>query len=194
MERNIILWLAIGLTALTNAQNEVQIDTGKSVISWTGSNLFKFNKHYGTVKFNVGTFTMDQDSIRGGSFEIDMNSIFNTDGDYNEMLVWHLKNPDFFDVEKYPTAQLEILDVKYSGDNKMMLTADLTIKKITRSIQINSTIEHNDNSLRMRSKFIIDRTRWNINFESKGLIGSAKDGIISDAIEFEVFVITKQPL
>ena len=194
MKRSIILWLAIGLTTMVNAQSEVQIDTNESVISWTGSNLFKFNKHYGTVKFNVGSFTMDQDSIRGGSFEIDMNSILNTDGEYNEMLVWHLKNPDFFNVEKYPTAQLEISDLQYLDDNKLKLTADLTIKKITRSIQINSTIERNDNSLSMRSKFIIDRTRWNINFESKSLIGSAKDGIISDAIEFEVLVTTKQPL
>lgn len=38
----------------------------------------------------------------------------------------------------------------------------------------------------MISKFIINRTRWNVMFNSKDVFSVFKDDIISDAIEMEV--------
>ena len=45
------------------------------------------------------------------TFIIDMSTITNTDledAEYNAKLVNHLKSDDFFGVEKFPTAKLEI--------------------------------------------------------------------------------------
>ncbi len=189
MKKIILLTVAVCSTILASAQYE--IDTSKSLVRWTGSNLFKFNEHYGTVKFKNGVILMDKDSIVGGSFDVDMNSIINADGKYNEMLVGHLKNEDFFDVEKYPIAKLEITNVKYTNSVSLSISAELTIKNITEPIEYKSTFENHQNKIVMKSKFIIDRTRWKINYESKSLFDSLKDDIISDAIEFEVIITTK---
>ncbi|AUP79279.1 YceI family protein [Flavivirga eckloniae] len=169
-----------------NIVNTTKIDTNKSVVKWSGSNLFKYNKHYGTVKFVKGHIIKFNDVIQGGAFEIDMNSIVNTDGKYNEMLVDHLKNQDFFDVEKYPTAAIKFTEVVHKDATTIKVKAKLTIKGVTNDIDFNMTSKVIDGMYEMHSKFIIDRTRWGIEYESKGMIGSVKDGIISDAIEFEV--------
>lgn len=186
MKKIILLALISCFTFITNAQKKIKIDTTKSVVKWTGSNLFKYNKHFGTVKFINGHIIKSNDVILGGRFEIDMNAIVNTDGKYNDMLVSHLKNQDFFDVEKHPVATLEFTEVVHKNVNTIKVKAKLTIKDITNEIDFNIKFKVVDGTYEMNSKFIIDRTRWGIKYESKGLFGSIKDDIISDAIEFEV--------
>ncbi len=188
MKKIILLLVIAGSIVSANAQKNLKIDTSKSIIKWTGSNLFKFNKHYGTVKFESGKIITKNDSIIGGHFKIDMRTIINTDGKYNEMLVGHLKNKDFFNVEEHPTSKLEILSLKYKDTIQIKVEANLTIKGVTKKINYRSTIETSDDGVVMKSSFIIDRTRWGINYESKSILGSLKDDTISDAIEFEVII------
>jgi len=187
-----LLLVAFGAMSVDCAQNEIKIDTSKSYVKWTGSNLFQFNEHFGTVKFESGKINLAKDSISGGQFVIDMNSIVNTDGKYNEMLVDHLKGSDFFEVEKFPTAKLEIIKIKYTDSINLDIEAKLTIKDVTEILDYRSTFENFGNERTMKSKFKIDRTRWKINYESKGMVGSVKDGIISDAIEFEVVITSER--
>lgn len=189
MKKIIILLVSISTISIAQGQGTIKIDTAKSVIQWRGSNLFKFNQHYGTVKFTSGDVFMNGDGIAGGKFVADMNSITNTDGKYNEMLVSHLKHQDFFHVEKYPTTKLEIHQVKSGKNGQMEIDALLTIKGISRPIKFSATWEKGPNETMLKSKFIIDRTRWGISYESKGVVGSVKEGIISDAIEFEVILV-----
>ncbi|MGW9684683.1 YceI family protein [Flagellimonas sp. 2504JD1-5] len=202
MKKIIILLVSIGTISIAQGQGSIKIDTEKSVIKWSGSNLFKFNRHYGTVKFLSGEISMadpanfpspeisdNRPKIADGKFVVDMNSIVNTDGKYNEMLVSHLKHKDFFDVEKYPTAKLEIHKIKHRDNGQMEIEALLTIKGISRTIKFSSTMKKGPKGTLLKSKFIIDRTRWGINHESQGLVGSVKDDIISDAIEFEVIIV-----
>lgn len=189
--KKIILLVIVGSVLSVHAQNQIKIDTSKSSIKWTGSNLFKFNKHYGTVKFKNGEIIFKNDTITGGKFEIDMSTIVNTDGKYNEMLVEHLKNEDFFNVEKYPISELEILSLKYINDSQIDIEANLTIKGVTQIINYKSILENSDKGWVMKSNFIIDRTRWGVNYESKSFLDGLKDDAISDAIEFEVVITGK---
>ena len=191
MKKSIVFLTFLCSLSLVSAQNEVPIDTSKSLVKWTGSNLFKFNKHFGTVKFKNGVFLTKRDSLVGGKFEMDMTSIINTDGKYNEMLVGHLKNEDFFDVKKFPASQLEILEVRYIDRTQLEIKANLTIKNSTEPIAFSATLENVNDTMVLKSKFIIDRIRWKINYESKSLLNSLKDDIISDAIAFEVMVSSK---
>ena len=108
MKKIVLLFIYLLPFTLLQAQSEVKIDTSSSYVKWTGSSLFRFNEHYGTVKFIDGEIIKDKDSVSGGHFNIDMNSIINTDGNYNKNLVDHLKGKDFFNVEKYPIAKLII--------------------------------------------------------------------------------------
>lgn len=170
----------------TFSQSKRDIDLLNSTVGWYGSNLFNFNEHYGTVTFKKGYFLIENEKIMGGEFIIDMHTIKNTDGDFNEMLVWHLKNPDFFDVEKYPTAKLSIQNVHYENEEVAYVNALLTIKNISHPISFKADFTEQAGNKLMKTKFIIDRTKWKINYESKSLFDSLKEDIISDAIKYEV--------
>ena len=168
--------------------NRVELDIKSSIVKWEGSNLFKINKHNGTVKFKNGHVLKKNGNILGGEFIIEMASIVNTDGKHNEMLVNHLKDEDFFDVKKYPNAKLQINNVIYESNDSVRIIANLIIKGITKEIQFKPKFNVIDKKEVMTSKFTIDRTLWGINYESKGTLGVVKDDIISDTIELEVIV------
>lgn len=53
----------------------------------------------------------------------------------NEMRDGHLKSGDFFEVETYPTITFRSTNAKQDGD-QLILTGDLTIRGVTRSVDI----------------------------------------------------------
>ena len=48
----------------------------------------------------------------------------------------HLKSPDFFDVEKYPTLKFHSTSVKRAGDGKLQVVGDLTLGGQTKPITL----------------------------------------------------------
>jgi len=51
----------------------------------------------------------------------------------------HLRSDDFFDVENHPTATFKSTDVKVTGDKTAIISGDLTIRGITKNVDINTT-------------------------------------------------------
>lgn len=187
-----ILFIAITIysTIYSFAQEKLEIDILKSELKWSADYAFYFNGHYGTIEFREGYFIKSNDTVSGGEFIIDMNSIKNTDikkADANADLVNHLKNEDFFDVEKFPTAKLVITKVFYHDKTHMKIHANLTIKGVTKPINFQAEVDSEKGQL--LTKFKIDRTLWGITYNSKEIEGKLKDGLISDAIGFEVIVV-----
>jgi polyisoprenoid-binding protein YceI len=87
----------------------------------------------GSFKTFEGTVTAEGDTFEGASveFSLDVNSI-----DTNqEMRDGHLKGPEFFDAEKYPTITFKSTSLT---DDK--LTGDLTIKGVTKPVTLD--VEH----------------------------------------------------
>lgn len=172
------------VSTVSIAQKKLNINTSKSSIKWIGEYTFYFGGHDGNIKFKEGYFIKTGELISGGEFIIDMTSITNNDikaKKANEGLVNHLKEPEFFDVKKYPIAKLVITKVDYFEDKSMRFKADLTIKGITESIRFNATPNYDEKSL--STKFKIDRTRWNVSYKSK-----IKNSAISDGIGFEILL------
>lgn len=48
----------------------------------------------------------------------------------------HLRSPDFFDVEKYPTITFKSKRVEPAGDGKLKVTGDLTIHGTTKEVAL----------------------------------------------------------
>lgn len=48
----------------------------------------------------------------------------------------HLKSPDFFNVEKYPTMKFKSTSIKEVGDDKYELAGDLTLHGITKPVTV----------------------------------------------------------
>lgn len=182
--RKIIFVLITILSASikTHSQEKLPINITESSIKWIGEYTFYFGGHDGYVNFKEGYFIKNNNAITGGEFIIDMNSITNTDIKQQEgkdNLVKHLKDPDFFDVAKFPFAKLVITKVKYSDATHARFEGDFTLKGITKPI--NFRAEFNYEQKEMTTRFKIDRRAWNVNYSSK-----LRDGAISDAIGFEI--------
>ena len=184
--KKIILFIAAILLLNTSSfsQEKLNINIQQSTIKWIGEYTFYFGGHNGFINFKEGYFIKKGAIITGGEFIIDMNSITNTDitdKKGNKSLVNHLKNSDFFDVKKYPLGNLKITKVEYSDKTNARIEADLTLKGVTKSINFRAEFNYSEKELKTRFK--IDRKRWNVNYKSK-----FKDGAISDAIGFEVSI------
>lgn len=189
----IIITIVISLiiSGMSNAQNLINIDVEKSTVKWLGSSMIYFNDHYGTVEIENGLLTTKDGRISAGIFQIDMKTIENVDGGFNQSLVDHLKDPDFFDVANFPTATIEIMRVKYHSNIKLECVANLTIKGITKEVNIIADVDTFNGRMRVQSKFKIDRSRWDIRYGSKSFFSDLGDKAISDVITFEVSLIAK---
>ncbi|CAM1350329.1 YceI family protein [Tenacibaculum halocynthiae] len=178
----IVIISIMSLSMNIKAQEKLIINTKSSTIKWNGYYTFYFGGHEGTINFTEGYFIKTNDKITGGSFIIDMNTLVSTDiekGKAKTNLENHLKDPDFFDVQKHPKASLIITKVKYFKDGAVRIEANLTLKSITKPINFNATMDYENK--RLTTKFKIDRRRWKVNYTSK-----VRDGAISDAIGFDV--------
>lgn len=187
--KNGILFIMMTIFSIiySYAQEQLRINPSKSELKWFGINVLNIGGHHGIVHFKEGYFIKTNSKITGGSFTIDMNTIASIEGnktDYNNGLVKHLKNEDFFDVEKFRTAKLMITDVNYQDTTHLLVVANLTIKEITVPITFDAEIDFEKQQ--MLTKFEIDRTLWGITYESQTYSINLKDKAISDMIAFEV--------
>ncbi|WP_432670023.1 YceI family protein [Flavobacterium sp. SM2513] len=171
-----------------------KIDMENSVVDWKGSK--PGTTHTGTIKFSDGEAMVTDGKLEGGKFVFDMNSITVTDlkaGDGKEDLETHLKGTGekakedhFFNVGKYPKGSFEVKTVT-EENGKMMITGNLTLKEISKSITIPATITSDDNSMTIVSEpFVINRTEWNVNYASKSVFDDLKDKFVEDNIELTV--------
>ena len=169
----------------------------EGTINWTGTKVAY--GHSGTLMVKSGTLSAEGNKIKSGDFIIDMVSIKNTDIPEPEKagnLEGHLKNEDFFDVAKFPTAAFSITSVKdldiSKGDNNAEITGNLRLKGIEKSVTFPATVMAKaDGTLTAISdKFTIDRTEWDIKFSS-GLAGAVGDKIISNDISLQISLTAK---
>lgn len=179
---SITLLFLMSLSATCQTLQTYPLNTEKSVINWKGSYSFSFSEHTGTVQFMEGHLITEDDHITGGSFVVDMTSISNEDYLLDRGAVGHLKDSDFFDVEKFPKAMLKFDKVTYYEEgNHHKVEAHLTIKGISQPIWFYPTVDVQNKKLIAKIK--IDRTRWGITYNNK-----LKNDAISDAVEFEAIL------
>jgi polyisoprenoid-binding protein YceI len=178
---------------ITPHTNDVKVNTKNSKLIWTGSK--PTGSHTGTIDIVSGFLTFDHGNFVGGTFSIDMNTILCTDIESeskSNYFVSHLKDEDFFDVEKFSDANLKITKVFKIDDRNYSVLADLTIKGITNPIAFEAEVTGNGNSFVAASKFTIDRTKWGVEYKSGNIFKNLGDKIIYDDIEFDVFLISNK--
>ena len=164
-----------------------------SDVHWWGYKIAKTeaSSHDGTVNVKSGNLVLKNGSVVGGQFVLDMTTINATDlsGEYQGKLNGHLKNGDFFEVEKYPTATYKITSVKKnaSKDYNFVVNGNLTVKGKTNPVSFPAKISLNNGVLNMISdKFSFDRQKFGIAYAS-----AAKDVIVKDVIDMVINITAK---
>jgi len=181
--------------AANSASAEIYKITPGIKINWIGRKVT--SSHKGTIKISSGEIQVENNTIKGGNFTIDMTSIENTDLDASSgkaKLEGHLKSPDFFDVAKYPTAKFEITKVVAVKNNPSIthnIFGNLTLKDVTKNIGFNTKLAIKDGALlAIIPNFKIDRTAFNVEYGSGKLADAIKDKVILDEIELGISALT----
>jgi polyisoprenoid-binding protein YceI len=170
------------------------VDVANSTLAWTGSEGFAFNldhAHNGLINITKGNLQAADNSING-SFEIDIKSLKVLDikkEASNKKLTTHLLSVDFFEADKFPTANFEIVSTTPTVADSVSVTGNLTLKGVTKSIVFPANITKSDSSISATAKFYINRKDWGMHYRTEDSFG---DEIIRPEILIEFNILAKK--
>ena len=181
---------------LITANDTLFVNLENSKINWTGRKVT--GEHTGTLNLADGWIIMQQDSLMGGKLIFDMTSINNTDlesPEWKEKLEKHLMAEDFFFVDSFPHANLEIKNhrqtVDESSEENNQIIANLTIRGITHEIIFPLEISQSKSIYYAEGTIDINRTLFNINYKSGTLFENLGDRMIYDNFTIQFSLQTK---
>lgn len=161
-----------GSTALTGTVRAI----GSKV---TGSHELNFKEF-------TGYFAAKDGKAEGGAigFEVKVASLEEIVKERNEWVdkfEGHMKSPDFFDVEKFPTATFVSTEIKAGGDpaaagSTHTIKGNLTLRGVTKETTFPATIAINGKDVTGKAEFSINRKDFNIVYAGK------PDDLIRDGV------------
>jgi polyisoprenoid-binding protein YceI len=176
----------------TTTEGTHAVDVAKTVLKWEGGKKLVASKHNGTIKVSDGNLTLADGNLTAGSFTVDMNTLDNEDLKGTEEigdLIGHLKSPDFFDVEKFPTATFVVTGAEAVTGNAAAthnITGDLTIKGKTNTVTFPAIVTVNGSDVNAKAKFAIDRSLWDVQYGSESFFKGLGDKVIKNEIDFDL--------
>lgn len=186
----LLLALPVILFSQTPAERRYEILPAESKVLWHGEDFSHQGSHDGTIQLTSGNLLFKGTQLSKGDFTLDMTTIRNTDqkdAQSQRDLEDHLKNADFFEVDKFPKAFFSITKAVELHDplkpNQYTITGFLSIKGITNTITFPATITTTRTSAKATAVITIDRTKWNVTFQSKTIFSTLKDGALADEIK-----------
>lgn len=175
------------------------VDTSSSIVRWTGRNLF--NHHHGTIKLAGGKIEVRRGVLQSASFTLDMNSIACedlVDMGYNAMLIRHLRDDDFFAVDRFPTAEFvceraEPLAACTAGTPNYVLHGSITLRGVSRTLSFPAVIAAADaDHLTGQAQFEIDRTQFGSHYGSGRLFAFLGKHVVNDHVHLHLKVQAKR--
>jgi polyisoprenoid-binding protein YceI len=171
------------------------LDTARSYVKFTGNGVGK--NHPGSFKLNYGAVAVNNDSLSGGTFVININSMQmeQRDPGIKEKLRPHLLSGDFFDASKFGTATFEITNVMpwepKDGEKSLIeganfsISGNFTLKDVTKNITFPAKVDLDANTLKAKANFDIDRRQWQMNYGNDKTLG---DKFISETVNIELYL------
>lgn len=187
------------LEGVVLGEHTLAIDTEVSSVVWTGQKtLVKNWIDKGSVAVQSGNITFNKDGIPvAGEVVINMKSITATqtgNGGGFDALAKHLSSPDFFDVEKYPTATFVLTDIattKSMPPQLVSVKGNMTIKGVTREVSFPVEATKKDEGHMLSGKITLDRTDFDVRFGSGKFFENLGDNVIDDMFTLDLALVTK---
>lgn len=164
-----------------------EIVTAQSNIDWVGRKVT--GSHNGTIDIKAGSLIVSDNNVTGGNIVIDTTSIKIldvTDPATNAQFAGHLASDDFFSIDKFPEASLEIKSV--TGNR---VQGDLTIKSTTHPVTFTAAVNVNGDTLVASGKMAIDRTKYDMKFRSGNFFQNLGDTLIYNEFDLDINITAK---
>ena len=97
----------------------------------------------------------------------------------SERLTGHLRSPDFFEVETYPTATFSSTEIR-KKDDQYRVTGNLELHGTTKSISFPASIRLEEDSLAVQAEFVIKRFDFGITYPGRA------DDLIRDEVVIQL--------
>jgi polyisoprenoid-binding protein YceI len=122
------------LVALPAAASTWEIDPNHTESSFVVKHLMVSNVR-GQFGKTTGTVQQDDKDVTKSKVDLTIDAkTINTRVDQRDA---HLKSPDFFDVEKFPTITFKSTKITRTEGNNVKMEGDLTIHGVTKPVVIN---------------------------------------------------------
>lgn len=166
---------------------QVQLTPDNTKLAWIGrKTLVVGYEDAGSIQVKSGSAEIKDGKVVLAKATIDMASIavLNTGkGSGEDRLSSHLKSEDFFDVEKYPTSELNINEVKLISESQGVqnyeFSGTLTMKGVTAAVNLPGKVTLNGNMAALEGETKLDRTKWGVNYGSSKLADSFVDDLFT---------------
>ena len=114
-----------------------KLDPGHTnvLFSW---NHFGFSNPTANLGLGEGTLVFDEKDAAKSSVEVTL-PLANLDTHVTK-LDEHLKKPDFFDADKFPTVTFKSTKVQSLGGGKYKITGDLTVHGVTKPVVLDAKL------------------------------------------------------
>ncbi|MBQ0151331.1 MAG: YceI family protein [Chryseobacterium sp.] len=180
------------------------VDSVASKVNWKAFHKGGFAPRWGTLAVSTGELSIAENKLTSGDFTIDMKSLKVDPASVTEKdkkftdLEGHLKSPDFFDVEKNPTADFKITKVEelvagatnpVEGANKT-ISGNLTLSGKTMNVTFPAKVDIVDKTATIKAQFTVNRSDWGIKFGTTE--ADPAEWMISKDIEIAVDVKATQ--
>ena len=173
--------LFAALFALSPAYAETwTLDAEKSKIDFVGKK--PDGAHKGGFKGFKSEVKADLENPQNGSMklEIEAESLWSDDPKLTE----HLKNPDFFDVRKYPKITFETTAINAASEDDVQLTGKMTMLGKTVEVKVPCKATIAEGTATLKADFKLDRTKFGM------MYGKGK---INDEVEITANLVFKRP-
>jgi len=171
MKKFIIVAIALFLPLSATA---AEIDMKNSSFTWKASKVTGAS-HTGQVIPISSSIELKDGKITGGQITFNMKTFTVTDieGKWADKFLKHIKDSDFLDVEKYPTATLKILSIE-----KGQGTGELTVMGKTNRIVFSVKKE----AEKYTGTATFDRTKFGMTYGSDNFFQGLGDKAIDDLV------------
>lgn len=164
------------------------IDTAHSTIEFIAKHMMVTNVRGRFTNFS-GDAHLDEEHPEQSRVDVTIDLASLTTG--AEARDNHLRSADFFDVAEYPTATFHSTKVERRGEDRLLVTGDLTIRGITKPVTLDVTVEGKFKDMQGKERYGFSAStsfsrkefglEWNVALESGGWLVSDKITIAIDA-------------
>ena len=185
MKKLLTLVSAILIMASASAQNW-EMDKAHTKIKFKAKYLVISDVEGEFKKFD-GNFTSAKADWTDLAADVSVHvASLNTD---NEMRDKHLASDDFFNAEKFSTITFKSRSIKSLGNNKYMLTGDLTVRDVTKTVEIPLVFggivvdPWGNTKAGFKATGKIDRKEFGLKYQDAAATGEA---VVGDIVEFTI--------
>jgi rhodanese-related sulfurtransferase/polyisoprenoid-binding protein YceI len=172
----------------------------KSALRWTGRNLT--NQHRGRIELVSGSLEISRSGdVVAGKVLVDMQKITCEDIEnpgMNKVLIEHLGNIDFFDVENFPEGSFTIVQTERlvggpPGQPNFRIYGEMELRGVTRVIEFKAMINPVPDGISFQAQVEVNRVNFGAVYGSGSLFERLGMHLVNDLVTIDLTLIFESP-